>query len=73
MQGSLQLEADLEYVCNSITALGADLPAGLATARTLAALVIESDFKSAVATGLADGSLDRHAAKVMASMRDFDL
>jgi hypothetical protein len=73
MQGSLQLAADLEYVCNSIMALGADLPAALATACTLSTGVLESDFKGMLATGVADGSLDQHACKVMARMRGIDL
>ena len=73
LQGSLQLATDLEYICNSITALGAELPPALSTACSLCTAVIEADFKSVVATGLADGSLDKHACKAIAHMRGIEI
>jgi hypothetical protein len=73
VQGSLQLAADLEYICNSITALGAELPMALTTACTLSTIVLESDFKGTVAAGIDDASLDRRACKVLARMRGIGL
>ena len=73
LQGSLQLAADLEYICNSITALGAHLPPALATVCTLSTCVLPADFKSMLAAGSADGSLDKHTCKVMARMRGIEL
>jgi len=72
-QGALQLEADLEYVCNVVGALGVVLPPALATAALLAGLATADEFRAAVASGLADGTLDRHACRIMARMRGFDL
>lgn len=73
VQGSLQLAADVEYICNSITALGAELPMALVTVCTLSTVVLESDFRGTVAAGLSAGTLDKHACKVMARMRSFEL
>jgi hypothetical protein len=73
LQGSMQLATDLEYMCNVITALGAVLPPALGTACTLCAVLPEADFKDVVAAGVADGSLERHACKVLAAMRGVDL
>jgi hypothetical protein len=73
VQGSVQLSADLEYMCNVITALGVALPPALAAACTLCAVLPASDFRDTVAAGVADGSLERHACKVLAAMRGFQL
>lgn len=73
MQGSLQLAADLEYICNSVTALGAELPMALVTVCTLTTVVLESDFRGTVAAGLSAGTLDKHACKVIARMRRIEL
>jgi hypothetical protein len=73
VQGSLQLRADLEYVCNVISALGVSLPPALATACSLSSVHSESEFKSMVSAGVADGSLDSHACRVVARMRGFRL
>lgn len=73
LQGSMQLAADLELMCNVITALGVVLPPALGTVCTLCAVLPERDFKEMVAAGAADGSLERHACKVLAAMRGIDL
>lgn len=69
----MQLATDLEYMCNVITALGVVLPAALSTACTLCAVLPEADFKDMVAAGVADGSLEPHACKVLAAMRGVEL
>lgn len=73
LQGAVQLATDLEYVCNVIGALGVVLPPSLATASVLCTMPDEDDFKACVASGVADGTLDAHACKVLAKMRGISL
>jgi hypothetical protein len=71
-EGSLQLVADVEYICNVLAALHAAVPAGLLTVQLLAGQQGEQ-FVDAARAAKADGGADEKVLELLARMKGLSL